>query len=355
MPLLPDRYRNYGEIYAALLFLVFVLAPLPHLNLWQGIASVASVLVFVVLYFKVHWTEGRTALPYLAAMIALGLLIMPFNFGASAYFIYASALAALSFEFAVALLIATIIMVGYLATNYISGHFNIYVIAVFIVGIVLNILYAQVRKSTLVYESLGQREEEIGEFARQAERQRIGQDLHDQLGQAFALISIKAELIRKLLPGDHERANRELAELAQTARQGLQSMRETVHGYQHSLLEEELQSARDLLRSAGTSLSVRQESETAFGAVEDGLLALILRESVTNIVRHARATRCEISIVDEAGNTILQVRDNGRGSRNYQGSGIRSMKDRASRMGARFTITRDNGTIVRVVKPGAER
>ena len=80
-------------------------------------------------------------------------------------------------------------------------------------------------------------------------------------------------------------------------------------------------------------------------------MALILRESVTNVARHARARHCAIRLARNDGGVTLEVRDDGRGATLYEGKGVRGMAERAARLGARFEILRDDGTAVRLTLP----
>ena len=153
-----------------------------------------------------------------------------------------------------------------------------------------------------------QSEETRAELALVAERDRVARDVHDVLGHSLTALSIKAELAARLIDVDPERAREELESIQETARQALAEVRSTVGGLRAASLEAELAAAPRVLADAGIETRV-------VGTVADTdprhrtLLAWVLRESVTNVVRHAHASTVSI----ELSPTGLVVADDGTG------------------------------------------
>ena len=141
-----------------------------------------------------------------------------------------------------------------------------------------------------------------------AERERVARDVHDVLGHSLTAMSIKAELAARLIDVDPERARAELESIQETARQALAEVRATVGGLRAGNLEAELAAAPQVLADAGIETRV-------LGSVADTdprhrtLLAWVLREAVTNVVRHARAS----CVVVELGPRGITVTDDGTG------------------------------------------
>lgn len=304
---------------------------------------------FLPLYVLAHWLAPIRALACIAAIAALGVVALPGNPGASVLFTYAACLACLTQPAVRGVLAAALILVLFAALALLTGRGAGYVLIDAFVTLVVCAIYLQVRRGDLIREGLARREEEVVELARLAERERIAVDLHDLFGQTFALIAVKAQLAGRLLDEDPRRAGQELDALAALSRDGLDRARQTLHGWAGGL-DEELRNARDLLSAAGVALTV-EGAPPAVPALADGLMALILRESVTNIVRHAAARCCTVAFAQEAGAATLSIADDGRGAALYEGRGVRGMADRARRLGARFEIARRNGTWVRLTLP----
>jgi glucose-6-phosphate-specific signal transduction histidine kinase len=119
-------------------------------------------------------------------------------------------------------------------------------------------------------------------------------DLHDLLGYGLSAITLKAELALRLLPTEPERARRELTEVARLARRGLREARTVGRGGGGLSLAAEAASARSVLASAGIRCGVRVAARIPDAAVET-VLATVLREGVTNILRHSTARSCGIT------------------------------------------------------------
>lgn len=304
---------------------------------------------FLPLYIMAHWLNPVRAMLCIAGITLLGVVAMPGNAGAGVLFTYAASLACLTQPPVRGVAVAGVILAVFAMIATATGRGLGYILIDAFVTAVVCVIYLQVRRGDLIREGLARREEEVVELARIAERERIAVDLHDLFGQTFALITVKAELAAKVLKDDPARGRRELEALAGLSRDGLGRARETLNGWTGGL-DEEISTARGLLGAAGVTVEV-ERSSVDVPALADGLMALILRESVTNIVRHARAKHCTIRLRQDAEGATLSIADDGRGAAAYEGKGVRGMADRARRLGARFEIARRGGTEVRVSLP----
>ncbi len=160
-----------------------------------------------------------------------------------------------------------------------------------------------------------------GEVARLAaadavaeERLRFARDLHDLLGHSLSVIALKAELTRRLLDrGDMvTQARGEAADIEQITRRALEEVREAVTGYRARSLAAELDRACDALGAAGIEAHLTV-GETSLPPALDDLLAWVVREAVTNIVRHSSARHAEIVVLLAGGEVRVEVRDDGVG------------------------------------------
>ncbi|MEU6034571.1 histidine kinase [Actinomadura sp. NPDC047616] len=167
--------------------------------------------------------------------------------------------------------------------------FNAAAIAAMFYGLaLLTGLVYQVREARLA----------LAEIAVARERRRIARDVHDLLGYGLSAIAVKGELAARA----PDRAERELADIARIARRALADLRAIPGADDHDLsLEAELESARDVLAAAGMEVTVEARLGPPLPRATDALLATVLREAVTNVLRHSRPSRCAITAdrVDE--------------------------------------------------------
>jgi two-component system sensor histidine kinase DesK len=158
---------------------------------------------------------------------------------------------------------------------------------------------------------------EVARLAAENERTRIARDLHDLLGHSLTTITVKAGLARRLAErGQPDRALAEIGEVERLSRRTLADVRSAVSGQRDIRLAGELATARELLRAAGISAELPGSVDIVDPALSE-LFGWIVREGVTNVVRHSRASRCVITL----GPRSIEIADDGRGGNSDGGSG----------------------------------
>jgi signal transduction histidine kinase len=192
----------------------------------------------------------------------------------------------------------------------------------------------------------------VHRLAKVAERERIARDLHDVLGHTLSLITLKAELGGRLLAqGGHAgRVREEITDIERVARHGLAEIRAAIGGNAVDSFDAELESAVTTLQTAGVEVSIRHDAH-AIAAAQEGVLALVLREAVTNVVRHARATRCCISVQKARDQHVLDVSDDGQGGAWSEGLGLRGIRERVESVGGSVSWDTAAGTHLTVNLP----
>ncbi|MFI0240632.1 sensor histidine kinase [Streptomyces sp. NPDC016845] len=180
------------------------------------------------------------------------------------------------------------------------------------------------------------------------ERLRFARDLHDLLGYSLSAITLKGELIHRLLPTHPARAKSEVEDVLTISRQSLADVRSVASGYRDMSLRDEIGSARSVLGAA----DVRVEARVRIGELEqelDTVLATVLREAVTNVLRHSRATYCDIVAERSAGQIRLTVVNDGvvtghRDTSPHSGSGLGNLETRLSAVDGALTVDQDTRT-----------
>lgn len=181
------------------------------------------------------------------------------------------------------------------------------------------------------------------EYTRIAEQERVARDVHDVLGHSLTVIAVKAELAGRLLERVEIRdpevtilddAAREVAAIESLSRQALSEIRATVAGLRVARLDTELANAVGVLDTAGVKLETIGDPEM-LDPRHRLVAGWVLREAVTNVVRHARAKTCRIEI----GSHKIAVSDDGCGvDPSASGSGIPGLRERVRMSGGKFSI-----------------
>jgi len=142
------------------------------------------------------------------------------------------------------------------------------------------------------------------------ERLRFARDLHDLLGYSLAGITLRAELAGRLIMSDPVTASDELRDVAAMARQAAAEVRQVADGYRNISLAEELAAVASLFASAGVTARVEVNCGILPHKV-DSVLAMLLRELTTNILRHSSARRCWITVDQTDEHVTLSVANDG--------------------------------------------
>jgi len=310
-----------------------------------------SVALFFPLYLASFWVTGSGAVLCILATCVFGMLWAPYNSGAGTFFIFAAGMCGrLAPGRNAPRMLAAVLGLATVAGYLVSPFGTAFVLAPWTIGLsvgVGSIMEGGLRASR---QQLLRKQEEVEHIARIAERERISRDLHDLLGHSLSLIALKAELANKLAGRDLDACKREIADIETTARRALAEVRTAVTGYRDSGLSGALASARASLAAAGVELREDVQPHFLHGALAAGqehVLALALREAVTNVVRHAGATRCTVNLALEGQETVLRVADDGdrlpAGGEVRAGNGLSGMRERAASVGGSLTVGVDKG------------
>ena len=319
-------------------------------RLWPTLASIAA---FLPMYFLAYRGSAMTRVLCTLGIAALGCGLMAYNAFSNTYIIYAAAFVALlPGALWVRLAVLAALLGAYHGLSMWLGF------PVFVPVLTAIISVAVFTGNYFQSETVRKRaelklsHEEVRRLAALAERERIGRDLHDLLGHTLSLVALKSDLAGRLIDRDPQAARNEINEVSRVARDALAQVRRAVTGIRAAGLAAELASARLLLESDGVTLRYDAQ-EVALPADLETVLALSLREAVTNIQRHARATLAEVALSSTPGHVVLRIRDNGVGSAAVPGNGLGGMRERVESRGGRLRIdsTLRQGTCVEIMLP----
>jgi two-component system, NarL family, sensor histidine kinase DesK len=322
---------------------------------WLVVAAIVALFVPVYIYGTSY--QGRRRRWALLASLVLGVAATPVNAGAAVLFVYAAAFAGglssrpvvLRWLWAITAVVVCTFAVSPIPLPYRLLSYLPPLVFVWVIG------FATMGETQREREATRLRIENhrIQHLATLSERERIARDLHDLLGQSLTALVLRAQLVQRLVATDPQRATHEAQGVEQAARDALREVRTAVSGWRHVSVDTELASALATLQAAGVTAEVDAAVSESLAPVVEVALALALREAVTNVVRHAQANRCRITIDEVDGMIRLVVADDGVGGNAPEGNGLTGMRERITGIGGRVERRARRGTTVTVTAPHA--
>ena len=190
------------------------------------------------------------------------------------------------------------------------------------------------------------------------ERSRIGQDLHDSLGHTFAMLSVKTDLALQLFQMEaYPQVEKELKEIHQISKDSMNEVRTIVENLKSRTLASELETVKKMLEIAGIEVETANQLDTASLTQElESTASMILLELVTNIIKHAKASKTYLKLERTEKELILTVRDDGCGFTSLKGDELHTVRDRVLPFSGEVkVISQKQPTEVQVRLPYKER
>ena len=303
---------------------------------FELLASIAGLSVFLVIYLASARAKGDLT-PFVLAIAFIAMALSPLGGNWSVIAVYAAARAGEVRPPRRAMVLIGVICATIFATGLLLGQSFLWwgpgaLLVVMVGGSNLSAAALRDKNSALLAA-----QDEVRALSRIAERERIARDLHDLIGRTLTLIAVKADLAAKLVGSDDEAARTEARAIGTVAREGLKEVREALSGMQGLVLTREVAASRAMLSVAGISCTVEGDAAIV-GPAQGAVLAMALREAVTNVVRHAEANECRIVIESDGSNLRVEVVDDGRGGSLREGGGLAGMRARLTAAGGALEL-----------------
>ncbi|MGJ8678828.1 sensor histidine kinase [Paraglaciecola sp.] len=352
--LLPRDLCEQFSPYVWLIYLPLFFGPVLYYSndpihwLWTAIATVC----FLVAYFRVYWVDRKHVIFHILAIVVIGTLSALYTPSAQTFFIYAASFCSRLKPVKVSFITLAGIVVWMALISWLfklEAYFYLPGILFSLIVGLLNIYQFALneKKQELI---LSQKEAE--RLAKVAERERIARDLHDLIGHTFSVITLKADLANRLLDKgmtksldkDLERARTEIKQLEDISRDALSQVREVVSGYRSSDLLSELANAKHVFASLDVDFSYEfvgvEEQELELDLASNKELAIVLRELVTNIIKHAKATQVSVTVSRQGNSIRLNVKDDGVGisDATSSGFGLKGIEERVQKIKGQVSI-----------------
>ncbi|HEX9130694.1 MAG TPA: histidine kinase [Ktedonobacteraceae bacterium] len=346
-------YQNFW-LPVCLLFPVVSLVREPGspLHLLLGLAALVF---FAASYTWLMWphpassaararSQSRPALVLFAALIVLVVVLsLVYGFAFLWLFIGGSAIAGVLLSIRRAIVVVTVLIflplvisVGKTGSVILVDWLQLIPLMLLVRALGLDMIGMNRLSSAL--RNLHATREELARLKVEEERLRMARDLHDLLGHTLSLITLKSKLAGRLVEQEPARAAHEIREVERVARQALREVREAVAGYRQPRLAHEVDSARQLLEAAGIECSL-EYTELELPAVSDVVLAWMVREGVTNVIRHSHARHCLIRLNRDHDAVRTEVindgdrRERALSAQDREGLGLAGLTERVTSLG----------------------
>ena len=334
-----ERLKSIDYMYwTSLIFMVFPIVPVVtgELPSWHLLIDILFVLAYLgVLTTKsqrLSWLCWVIMLAYVAGNTAfVGVNYIWFFFFLANLLIYHFGVRSFNSLHVRTFLLAQFLVVGQLLIfQEVEVEFLVYLLGIITFIDLMTFGLVRIRIVEDLKEAQAKQNAQINLLLAENERSRIGQDLHDSLGHTFAMLSVKTDLALQLFQMEaYLQVEKELREIQQISKESMREVRTIVENLKSRTLTSELETVKKMLEIAGIEVEIANQLDTASLTQElESTASMILLELVTNIIKHAQASKVYLKLERTEKELILIVRDDGCGFTSIKGDDLHTVRDR---------------------------
>ena len=334
-----ERLKSIDYMYwASLIFMVFPIVPVVtgELPSWHLLIDILFVLAYLgVLTTKsqrLSWLCWVIMLAYVAGNTAfVGVNYIWFFFFLANLLIYHFGVRSFNSLHVRTFLLAQVLVVGQLLIfQEVEVEFLVYLLGIITFIDLMTFGLVRIRIVEDLKEAQVKQNAQINLLLAENERSRIGQDLHDSLGHTFAMLSVKTDLALQLFQMEaYPQVEKELKDIHQISKDSMNEVRTIVENLKSRTLTSELETVKKMLEIAGIEVEIANQLDTASLTQElESTASMILLELVTNIIKHAKASKVYLKLERTEKELILTVRDDGCGFTSIKGDDLHTVRDR---------------------------
>ncbi|WP_172934225.1 sensor histidine kinase [Streptococcus sp. 1055] len=362
-----ERLKSIDYMYwTSLIFMVFPIVPVVtgELPSWHLLIDILFVLAYLgVLTTKsqrLSWLCWVIMLAYVAGNTAfVGVNYIWFFFFLANLLIYHFGVRSFNSLHVRTFLLAQFLVVGQLLIfQEVEVEFLVYLLGIITFIDLMTFGLVRIRIVEDLKEAQAKQNAQINLLLAENERSRIGQDLHDSLGHTFAMISVKTDLALQLFQIQaYPQVEKELREIQQISKESMREVRTIVENLKSRTLTSELETVKKMLEIAGIEVEIANQLDTASLTQElESTASMILLELVTNIIKHAQASKAYLKLERTEKELILTVRDDGCGFASISGDELHTVRDRVFPFSGEVSvISQKHPTELQVLLPYKER
>ena len=362
-----ERLKSIHYMFwVSLVFMIFPILPVVtgELPSWHLLIDI----LFVVAYLGILTTKNQRLswlcwiimLAYVAGDTAfVGVNYIWFFFFLANLLIYHFGVRSFNSLHVRTFLLAQFLVVGQLLIfQEVEVEFLVYLLGILTFIDLMTFGLVRIRIVEDLKEAQAKQNAQINLLLAENERSRIGQDLHDSLGHTFAMISVKTDLALQLFQMEaYPQVEKELREIHQISKDSMNEVRTIVENLKSRTLASELETVKKMLEIAGIEVETDNQLDTASLTQElESTASMILLELVTNIIKHAKASKAYLKLERTEKELILTVRDDGCGFSSLKGDELHTVRDRVLPFSGKVrVISQKHPTEVQVRLPYKER
>ena len=333
------RLKSIDYMYwASLIFMVFPIVPVVtgELPSWHLLIDILFVLAYLgVLTTKsqrLSWLCWVIMLAYVAGNTAfVGVNYIWFFFFLANLLIYHFGVRSFNSLHVRTFLLAQVLVVGQLLIfQEVEVEFLVYLLGIITFIDLMTFGLVRIRIVEDLKEAQAKQNAQINLLLAENERSRISQDLHDSLGHTFAMLSVKTDLALQLFQMEaYPQVEKELREIQQISKESMREVRTIVENLKSRTLTSELETVKKMLEIAGIEVDIANQLDTASLTQElESTASMILLELVTNIIKHAQASKAYLRLERTEKELLLTVRDDGCGFTSIKGNELHTVRER---------------------------
>ena len=362
-----ERLKSIHYMFwASLIFMVFPIVPVVtgELPSWHLLVDI----LFVVAYLGILTTKNqrlsRLFWFFMLAYVAGNTILVHGNYVWFFFFlanllIYHFRVGSLRSLYVWTFLFPQVLVVGQLMMfQSVETELVVYELGILTFIDLMTLGSVRIRLVEDLKESQAKQNAQINLLLAENERSRIGQDLHDSLGHTFAMLSVKTDLALQLFQMEaYPQVEKELKEIHQISKDSMNEVRTIVENLKSRTLTSELETVKKMLEIAGIKVETDNQLDTASLTQElESTASMILLELVTNIIKHAKASKVYLKLERTEKELILTVRDDGCGFASIKGDDLHTVRDRVLPFSGEVkVISQKQPTEVQVRLPYKER
>ena len=362
-----ERLKSIHYMFwASLIFMVFPILPvvIGELPSWHLLVDI----LFVVAYLGILTTKNqrlsRLFWFFMLAYVAGNTILVHGNYVWFFFFhanllIYHFRVGSLRSLYVWTFLFPQVLVVGQLMMfQSVETELVVYELGILTFIDLMTLGSVRIRLVEDLKESQAKQNAQINLLLAENERSRIGQDLHDSLGHTFAMLSVKTDLALQLLQMQaYPQMEKELKEIHQISKDSMNEVRTIVENLKSRTLTSELETVKKMLEIAGIKVETDNQLDTASLTQElESTASMILLELVTNIIKHARASKAYLKLERTEKELILTVSDDGCGFASLKGDELHTVQNRVLPFSGEVkVISQKQPTEVQVRLPYKER
>lgn len=362
-----ERLKSIHYMFwASLIFMVFPILPvvIGELPSWHLLVDI----LFVVAYLGILTTKNqrlsRLFWFFMLAYVAGNTILVHGNYVWFFFFlanllIYHFRVGSLRSLYVWTFLFPQVLVVGQLMMfQSVENELVVYELGILTFIDLMTLGSVRIRLVEDLKESQARQNAQINLLLAENERSRIGQDLHDSLGHTFAMLSVKTDLALQLLQMQaYPQMEKELKEIHQISKDSMNEVRTIVENLKSRTLTSELETVKKMLEIAGIKVETDNQLDTASLTQElESTASMILLELVTNIIKHAKASKAYLKLERTEKELILTVSDDGCGFASLKGDELHTVQNRVLPFSGEVkVISQKQPTEVQVRLPYKER